>query len=389
MLFGRELEKIKCTSCGYVVTKPFPLDQLCPKCKKFLPNLFEVLAKAEDEKKLIKGIPKEIQKVTKTPASELSSKVKVKKKAVRTIELSNDEIEVKTGEEYIKLLGIITQNRIPIFCSNERYNYLLELACNLDFIASSILGGELDQMMLESIETQKMENCIFVIDKSIIYILYGKFPNKKGYWLIEQMKKNLDAALEGLDPDQLEKIQANKISRNLESALKYCILEYIKLQEVFSDKKIPFVEDTLKVHYFGLSSQSIGIISLLLGEELPIVYKGPTSSPQEELEIKESLVTAKVEAMAANTAGNTGAMPRWIAVKLGFQNYRFLTFTQLEKDYIINMLSEGNIEKLEKVEKLLQNVVQDAVQTKFHGDLRPFNKLKTDLKRLFEKNVFS
>ncbi|MCK4281125.1 MAG: hypothetical protein KAX10_03340, partial [Candidatus Lokiarchaeota archaeon] len=326
---------------------------------------------------------------TKTPASELSSKVKVKKKAVRTIELSDDEIEVKTGEEYIKLLGIITQNRIPIFCSNERYNYLLELACNLDFIASSILGGELDQMMLESIETQKMENCIFVIDKSIIYILYGKFPNKKGYWLIEQMKKNLDAALEGLDPDQLEKIQAHNISLKLESALKYCILEYIKLQEVFSDKKIPFVEDTLKVHYFGLSSQSIGIISLLLGEELPIVYKGPTSSPQEELEIKESLVTAKVEAMAANTAGNTGAMPRWIAVKLGFQNYRFLTFTQLEKDYIINMLSEGNIEKLEKVEKLLQNVVQDAIQTKFHGDLRPFNKLKTDLKSFFEKKVFS
>ncbi|MBA7497048.1 hypothetical protein ES702_07657 [subsurface metagenome] len=389
MLFGRELEKVKCSSCGYVITKPFPMDQLCPNCKKFLPNLFEVIAKAEEEKKLIKGIPKEIQKVTKTPASELSSKVRVKKKGVRTIELSNDEIEVKTGEEYIKLLGIITQNRKPIFCSNERYNYLLELACNLDFIASSILGGELDQMMLESLETQKMENCIFVIDKSIIYILYGKFPNKKGYWLIEQMKKTLDAALNGLDPDQLEKIQDHNISLKLESALKYSILEYIKLQEVFSDKKIPFVEDTLKVHYFGLSSQSIGIISLLLGDELPIVYKGPTSSPQEELEMKESLVTARVEAIAANTAGNTGAMPRWIAVKLGFQNYRFLTFTKLENEYILNMLSEGNIEKLEKIENLLQNIVKDTAQTKFHGDLRPFNKLKTDFKRFFEKNVFS
>jgi len=389
MLFGRELEKVKCSSCGYVITKPFPMDQLCPNCKKFLPNLFEVVAKAEEEKKLIKGIPKEIQKVTKTPASELSSKVRVKKKGVRTIELSNDEIEVKTGEEYIKLLGIITQNRKPIFCSNERYNYLLELACNLDFIASSILGGELDQMMLESLETQKMENCIFVIDKSIIYILYGKFPNKKGYWLIEQMKKTLDAALNGLDPDQLEKIQDHNISLKLESALKYSILEYIKLQEVFSDKKIPFVEDTLKVHYFGLSSQSIGIISLLLGDELPIVYKGPTSSPQEELEMKETLVTAKVEAIAANTAGNTGSMPRWIAVKLGFQNYRFLTFTKLENEYILNMLSEGNIEKLEKVENLLQNIVKDTAQTKFHGDLRPFNKLKTDFKRFFEKNVFS
>lgn len=389
MLFGRELEKVKCSSCGYVITKPFPMDQLCPNCKKFLPNLFEVVAKAEEEKKLIKGIPKEIQKVTKTPASELSSKVRVKKKGVRTIELSNDEIEVKTGEEYIKLLGIITQNRKPIFCSNERYNYLLELACNLDFIASSILGGELDQMMLESLETQKMENCIFVIDKSIIYILYGKFPNKKGYWLIEQMKKTLDAALNGLDPDQLEKIQDHNISLKLESALKYSILEYIKLQEVFSDKKIPFVEDTLKVHYFGLSSQSIGIISLLLGDELPIVYKGPTSSPQEELEMKETLVTAKVEAIAANTAGNTGSMPRWIAVKLGFQNYRFLTFTKLENEYILNMLSEGNIEKLEKVEDLLQNIVKDTAQTKFHGDLRPFNKLKTDFKRFFEKNVFS
>lgn len=389
MLFGRELEKVKCPSCGYVITKPFPMDQLCPNCKKFLPNLFEIVAKAEEEKKLIKGIPKEIQKVIKTPASELSSKVRVKKKGVRIIELSNNEIEVKTGEEYIKLLGIITQNRKPIFCSNERYNYLLELACNLDFIASSILGGELDQMMLESLETQKMENCIFVIDKSTIYILYGKFPNKKGYWLIEQMKKTLDAALNGLDPDQLEKIQTHNISLKLESALKYSILEYIKLQEVFSDKKIPFVEDTLKVHYFGLSSQSIGIISLLLGDELPIVYKGPISSPQEELEMKETLVTAKVEAMAANTAGNTGAMPKWIAVKLGFQNYRFLTFTKLENEYIFNMLSEGNIEKLEKVENLLQNIVKDTVKNKFHGDLRPFNTLKTEIKNFFEIKVFS
>ena len=388
MLFGRELENIKCTNCGYVLTKPFPKDQLCPKCKKFLPNLFAIVAKAEQEAKKKLGTPKEIQKISKTPASELSQKVRVKKRAIKKISLSDEEIEVKAGEEYIKLLGIITQNRTPIFCSNERYNYLLELACNLEFIASSILGGELDKMILESLETQKMENCLFVIDNDIIYILYGKFPDKKGYWLIEQMKKELDTALTGFNSDNLEKFQAHNISLKMESALKYSILEYIKLQEVFSDKKIPFVEDTLKVHYFGLSSQSIGIISLLLGDELPIVYKGQTSTPQEELEMKETLVTAKVEAIAANTAGNTGAMPRWIAVKLGFQNYRFLTFTKLKNDYIFNMLSEGNIEKLENVEILLKDIVKNTIKNKFHGDLRPFNQLKADLSNYLTKNVF-
>lgn len=390
MLFGREEDKVSCPDCGYIITKPYPKDKLCPKCKKFLANLFEKVV--EDEERSIKPKrpePKQIKKVGKTPDKVLHRKVKVKKKQIVKVDLSAEQIDVKLGEEYIKLMGITTQNRTPIYCSNDKLIYLLELACNLDYIAGSILGGELDRMMLESPTSNIKEKGLFVVDKEVIYILYGKFPSKKGYWLIEQMKKALSDEMGGQNYDDLEKLQKHSISLRMEASLKFSIEEYIKLEEVFSDKKIPFIDDKITVHYFGMSSQSIGIISLLLDERIPTVFNIPTSDPLEEIEMKESVVSAKIEAMAANTLANTQAIPKWIAVKLGYQHYRFLTFKQLNNDYFIYMLSEGNLEKLEVAERILEKFVRDATIVKFHGDLRPFNELKTQLKGFFVNREFT
>ncbi|GAG85183.1 unnamed protein product, partial [marine sediment metagenome] len=41
VLFSSDAPKneVKCQFCGYIITKPFPKDSLCPKCSKFLADL--------------------------------------------------------------------------------------------------------------------------------------------------------------------------------------------------------------------------------------------------------------------------------------------------------------------------------------------------------------
>ncbi len=155
-----------------------------------------------------------------------------------------------------------------------------------------------------------------------------------------------------------------------------------------ADKKIPYVEDWLRLDYVGLSSMSIGVISFLLDDEdrLNVKVPGEFEDPAEEFEMKESLLTAKIEAIAANTLGNTGAYPRWIAVKLGYQNYRFLTFKKYKNDYFLSCLSEGNLQKINKIESYLEPILINGIDTPFSGNLRPFNKLKSQIKELM-KNV--
>ena len=159
-----------------------------------------------------------------------------------------------------------------------------------------------------------------------------------------------------------------------------------KLQDVFTDQEIPYLEDTIRIDYIGLSSMSIGVISILLGDEdLKIEKIGNFDDPDEQKEMKESMLTARVEAIAANTQGNTGATPRWIAVKLGFQKYRFLTFKKYQNDYFLSMLSEGNLGKIKEVEEIIDSKIGEITVNEFSGNLKPFNKLKVNLEQKFKK----
>jgi hypothetical protein len=331
--------------------------------------------------------PKEFEtKEFKLP-SKLEGKVKVKKKnqdlslEVKTIE--GEKIELKKGE-YIKLIGITSVDRTDLFCSNKSLEYLLELTNNLNFIATGILGGVLDKMLLISEDDQE-EKCQWYIKNNLIYMLYGIFPDKKGKWLLEQMSNHFSELLQHKDIDKLEKLEKYQIETKFKKRLIYLIEEYHKMQEVFSDDDISYIEDKIRIDYMGLSSKSIGVISLLLGEELNVESPGTFDNPDEEKEMKESMLTAKIEAIAANTQGNTGATPRWIAVKLGFQNYRFLTFKKFQNDFFLYFLSEGNLEKVKIIEEQLTPYISHAVDKPFTGNLRPFNQLKMTLVDFFVK----
>ena len=247
------------------------------------------------------------------------------------------------------------------------------------------MEGQLDKMLLISEDTGEEEKCQFFLKEDIIYIIYGRFPDKKGKWFLEQMQKHYSELLHGRKADDLKKIEKHEIELKFKSITRFLLKEYLKMQDVFSEQEIPYVEDKLRLDYLGLSSKSIGVISLLLGEDLAIDIPGNFDSKEEEIEMKESVLTAKIEAIAANTLGNTGAVPRWIAVKLGFQNYRFLTFKKYKNNFFLYCLSQGNLKKLETFENRIDPYVSHVIDEPFSGNLKPFNRLKRSLIQFFDK----
>jgi len=334
--------------------------------------------------------PQQFKPKTATAASKLKGKVRLKQVATK-FSLEDEKIILKEsgieGEgEYIKFCGITSVERTPLFASNGRLQYLLELSNNLDFIATSILGGELDKMLLKS-ENNEDVKCQFFEKNNIIYLIYGVFPDKKGKWFLEQMAKFYSELVRGKDANNLTRIEKFEIDNKFKGHLIFILKEYLQLQDVFSDQEIPYLEDWIRIDYIGLSSMSIGVISLLLDKksQLNIKVPGEFENIEEEMEMKESLLTAKIEAIAANTLGNTGAYPRWIAVKLRFQKYRFLTFKKYQNDYFLSALSEGNLRKIENIEAQIEPILYHGISTPFSGNLRPFNRLKATIKDLFKQ----
>lgn len=283
-------------------------------------------------------------------------------------------------------MGITSTERTQLYCSNDNYAFLLELTNNLDFIATGILEGELDKMLLISEKKEKEEKCQFYEKNDIIYLVYGKFPDKKGKWILEQMSNYFSELVKGKDVEQLDNLDKRNIELEFRRRTKFILDRYVQLQDIFTDQEIPYVEDSIRIDYLGLSSMSIGVVSILLGEEnLKFESLGEFEDPDEEKEMKESMLTARIEAIAANTQGNTGATPRWIAVKLGFQKYRFLTFKKYQNDYFLSMLSEGNLGKVEQIEGLLDPKIKKMTESAFSGNLKPFNELKVELEQKFKK----
>lgn len=384
--FLKKKDVVICQTCGYIIVRPYPKDKLCPRCGKFIPDLYPYQNVDEDETAEQKVI-KEFDTSNATPSRKFGSKVRVKKKVDTDFSLSDEKIPLQQNDEYLRFLGIRSkEGRNNLFFSNQRFKYLLELANNLDYIATGILGGQLDKMLLISANSVK-EKCQFLVRNNLIYVVFGLFPDKKGKWILDQMAKHYSEIVGKRDADSLTEAERYDIEKRFIGPANFIIKEYKRLQEVFTDKEIPYLEDWMRIDYLGLSSMSIGVISLLLDidNNLNVDVPGEFENESEEIEMKESLLTAKIEAIAANTLGNTGSYPRWIAVKLGFQRYRFLTFKKYQNDYFLSLLSEGNLQKLDKIESKVEPYLYHGIDKPFSGNLRPFNKLKTTIKDLIEK----
>jgi len=138
----------------------------------------------------------------------------------------------------------------------------------------------------------------------------------------------------------------------------------------------------LRLDYFGLSYQSIGVMSKILTNHLEISDLPPVDPNDEDAadtieELKESMITAKVEAIAANTVANTQVMPNWISVKLGFQHYRFLIFAK-SRQYFISLLAEGNLDFKEPIVNQIKTELNEVTENNFTGDLGPFKRIEAN-----------
>ena len=369
------------------MVKPYPTDSLCVKCHKFVPELLE---KSKKTSEADKNIPKEFKPQKKKPSDK--DGVRTKDKSYK-FSLEDEKIFLKGKEEYVIFCGITSKERTPLFYTKEHLKYLLELTNNLDYIATGILRGDLDKMLLVREDGNKIieEKCQFYEKDNIIYIVYGLFPDKKGKWILEQMAREYESLILKFsikNVNELTPLEKSNIDRGFKPALK-SILDSMELKEVLTDKDISYVEDWIRVDYLGVSSMSIGVVSLLLDDQgalnldLPVKY----DDPNEDLEMKESQLTAKIEAIAANTPGNTGAYPRWIAVRLKYQQYRFITFKKYPNDYFLSLLSEGNLKKIPKAEDKLNPLIYHVIDTPFEGNLKPFNQLKATLKDMFNHDA--
>ncbi len=339
--------------------------------------------------------------ISKDSASDSDSRIKVKVKRSPDIDLSNTKIALGKNDEYLKFMGITTKERTEIFYSNEKFKYFLELGSNLDYIATSILSGELDRMVLSPLDNEhdeissgdgQEETCFFLSDRDFLYIIYGNFPDKKAAWLLSNMKMLIKEILRGKDVKKLTKLDLYNVKQNFPSRVKFILNEYIKLQDVFTSRKLKSLDNFLRVDYFGLSYLSIGVISKIITEEElqieslpPIDPNNDSSSDFNQLEMAEALITAKVEAMAANTVANTQMMPNWISVKLGFQHYRFILFSKLG-NYYISLLIEGNLDLKSRILQKLHGWLEEVTKKPFTGVLEEFKKVQDGIVEYLKEN---
>ncbi|MHA1821977.1 MAG: hypothetical protein ACTSU2_12735 [Promethearchaeota archaeon] len=419
MLFDYDKEDYKiCPYCGYRMTKPFP--KICPNpnCLKVLDDTkvdtfadhiktkveegkIEKIFSVEEQKGIapdhLKEKDKQVSeiKISRVTAASKIKGVRVKKKSrLSNIDLSLPVVVFPKSGQYFKNVGVVTTDRTILYNRNPDYEYINELSTNLDFISSSILGGEIDKLYLKAIQTEQLEKVLYIKSDDIIYFLYGSFTNKTGQWILKEIIKaakdiffSLQIKNEVGTLNSLDKVKMHNISIAFDKKVKYIFQQYLKASAVFTDKIIPPLDEALKVHYVGMSYRSIGTISKILGDDLPIELP-PISGDMDPTELKESLITAKIEAIAANTIANTNAIPQYLSVKLGYEHYRYIYFKELPNNYFIYFLLEGNIIKMNYIWEKIKNDVLPLTENPFKGDLTPFFKLKEKLKEFFKVREF-
>jgi hypothetical protein len=330
---------------------------------------------------------KKIQ-ISKKTASNKIRGVSVKK----TLDVNLDDpiIKMQSTGQYFKNFGIISADRTNLYNRNEEYLNIQELSFNLDFIASSIMGGEIDRLILRSESSSLEEKVLYIKHDGNLYFLYGIFPDKQGYWFLQEMVKALREAQIGTNKEmsEYEKIELENLKRKLSSRMNNILKEYIKMGEVFTPKEIPMVDEDLRVDYFGMSFKSTGLISNIFGEELDFKLDFEVAEEMKD-DIKESVITSKIEAIAAFTTANTQVIPLYLSVKLSFQKYRFLLFERMKNvDYYLYVLAEGNLKKYPTIRNQLVEIVEPFTINDFKGDLNPFLPLKESISGFFQMRIF-
>ena len=397
---------LKCEHCGYTFVAPYQKDCICRNCNLFSIKIFRFIYGKYNL--FNKGGPKELKIVSNKKIS------RTKKKKIPNIDLKDIKIvsnritsrrEKKKIHKNLFFYGIVSKERIPIYYNDKKSKYILELTNNLDFISRSILSGTLDKMLIifgnENEVEEKKLIARFFEKNGVIHILIGNFSDKDSDWIFNQVSWFFNDMLhkDKINIKKLAEIDKRQISIKINIFLNY-IEEAVELKVKFEKPNFNYIDNWLRLDYFGISSETVGVISLLLDKEDVLKFgkqkqfeldsKNNISKEErekKEIEIedfKESVLTAKIEAIIAIILGNMKGYPRWISIKSGFQKYRFLSFKKLENQFFLYCITEGNIEKLESLESFLDMHLKDVVSNKFTSSLKIFNEMKSKIRDVIE-----
>ncbi len=376
----RSYSRVKCEHCGKILVVPFKDDCSCSNCSQFSLNLFRF--------KFGKN-----SSIDHVESKDLKS---VSGKSVKSTEDKRiDEVSKK-----LYFYGIVSKERIPLYYSDIKWKYFLGLTNDLDIISTSTLSGTLDKMLIilgdEAESEDKRIIARFFEKKGFIHILIGNFSDKDSYWMFNQVSMFFNDMIQKfrINTEKLTDIDKRKISFKTNIFLNN-IEEAFELKVKFEKPNFDYIDNWLRLHYVGLSSASVGVISLLLDRENilkfdeqkhfePETENDVSQIVEEVIDFSESVLTAKIEVILATILGNMKGYPRWISIKSGYQKYSFLSFKKLENDFFLYCITEGNIEKLESLESFLYLYLKDGLSEKFSSSLKIFNKMKNKIRDIME-----
>jgi len=372
--------KVKCDHCGYVFVAPYQNDCTCRNCNLFSLKLFRFLhgkniSFSKEESKDVKSVSSKNDKGT-------------------------EERKILTIPKNVNFYGIVSKERIPIYYNDKKYKYILELTNNLDSISTRTLSGTLDKMLIilgnEDNAEEKKLVARFFEKNGVIHILIGNFSDKDSNWIFNQVSMFFNDMVQKdkININKLTKIEKREISFKMNIFLNY-IEEAVELKVKFEKPNFNYIDNWLRLYYFGLSSESVGVISLLLDKENILKFgeqrqfesdseKDISQLVNKIIDFGESVLTAKIEAILASILANMKGYPRWISIKSGFQKYRFFSIKKLENQFYLYCITEGNIENLESLESFLYMYLKDGLSNKFASSLKSFNEMKNEIRDIIE-----
>jgi len=397
---------LKCEHCGYIFVAPYQKDCICRNCNLFSVKIFRFMYGKYNI--FNKAGPKEL-KIVSNGIIRRTEKKKIPKVEPKQLKIvSNKNINGTQKEKIPKhkfFYGIVSKERIPIYYNDKKCKYILELTNNLDFISMSTLSGKLDKMLIilgsEDAAEEKKLVARFFEKKGAIHILIGNFSDKQSDWIFNQVSWFFNDILQK-DKSNIKKLDKSKkreMSFKMNIFLNY-IEEAVELKVKFEKPNFIYLDNWLRLDYFGVSSETVGVLSLLLDKEdifkftKQKQFKSDSENniskvereekEKEYIDFTESVLTAKIEATIAIILANMKGYPRWISIKSGFQKYRFLSFKKLENQFFLYCITEGNIERLESLESFLVMHLKDGVVKKFISSLKIFNEMKDKIRDIIE-----
>ena len=397
---------LKCEHCGYNFVAPYQKDCVCRNCNLFSIKIFRFMYGKYNLFTEVGPKALKIESIKNINRTKKKKVPKIEPKALKIESYKNlSRTEKKKIPKNLFFYGIVSKERIPIYYNNRKSKYILELTNNLDFISKSILSGTLDKMLIilgnEDEGEEKKLIARFFEKNGVIHILIGNFSDKDSDWIFNQVSWFFNDMVhkDKINIKKLANIDKRQMSIKINIFLDY-IEEAVELKVKFEKPNFNYIDNWLRLDYFGISSETVGVISLMLDKEDVLKFEkqkqfeldsenniSEEEREKKEIEIidyREAVLTAKIEAIIAIILGNMKGYPRWISIKSGFQKYRFLSFKKLENRFFLYCITEGNIEKLESLESSLDLHLKDVVSNKFTSSLKIFNEMKNKIRATIE-----